>query len=62
MGRFKRVLPADTDIAEFLIALPPDARGRAVAQLGPEQADAFDRDWRTWVHEGQFAAQGDWST
>jgi phage terminase large subunit-like protein len=56
------MLPADTDFVEFLLALPPDARASAVAQFGFLDADAFDRDWRSWVHPGQFAPEGDWST
>jgi phage terminase large subunit-like protein len=62
VGRFKRVLPADTNIVEFFLALPPDARAVALAQLGFDEADAFDRDWGSWVHPGQFAPAGDWST
>ena len=29
---------------------------------GPEETDALDRDWRSWVHEGQCAPAGDWPT
>ncbi|HEX8580354.1 MAG TPA: terminase family protein [Allosphingosinicella sp.] len=62
MGKFKRVLPPDTDIGEFLLSLEPKARAKAVALLGLEEADAYDRDWGSWVHRGQNAPAGDWST
>ncbi|MDB5679127.1 terminase family protein [Sphingomonas bacterium] len=62
-----RRLPRDTDIIEFLRALPPHWRRQAVAMLGTAERDALDRDWPGWAHEGQAAPAslpdgGDWST
>jgi phage terminase large subunit-like protein len=42
--------------------LPPDAREEWVRRLGFTEADAFDRDWPTWAHDGQQAPASDWST
>ena len=55
-------LPPDTDLAAFLLALPPEARAEAVATLGAEEREAFDRDWSSWAHEGQAFPPGDWTT
>jgi phage terminase large subunit-like protein len=65
--RGARELPADTDPLGFLLSLPPDAREEAVRIMGPAEADAFDRDWPTWAHDGQCpppqSADGNlWST
>lgn len=46
-------LPPETDILGSLLALPPEAWPAAVAQLGPDEGDAFDRDWPSWAHPGQ---------
>ena len=74
MARFRPVprggpppLPWDTDILESLLALPPEAWPAAIAQLGPEEGDAFDLDWPSWAHEGQqppalTAAGAPWRT
>ncbi len=61
------LLPPDTDIAGFLLRLPPEDREEAVRLLGPEEADGLDRDWASWAHEGQLVPEtapdgSDWST
>jgi phage terminase large subunit-like protein len=33
-----------------------------VRSLGMEDADALDREWPKWAHEGQVPEAGDWST
>ncbi|MEA3042917.1 MAG: hypothetical protein QOH47_755 [Sphingomonadales bacterium] len=65
--RRRRELPPDTDLLEFLLGLPPDAQEEWVRRLGFTEADAFDRDWPTWAHDGQQAPVkcsdgSDWST
>ncbi|HEX8641261.1 MAG TPA: hypothetical protein VF704_08900, partial [Allosphingosinicella sp.] len=65
--RGARELPPDTDPLGFLLSLPPDAREEAVRIMGPAEAEAFDRDWPTWAHDGQCpppqSADGNlWST
>ena len=62
MAKFNRCLPADTDISGYLVGLPEEARIKSVHMLGLEEADAYDRDWGSWVHDGQSAPLGDWST
>jgi phage terminase large subunit-like protein len=49
-------------LLEFLLALPPEAQEEWVRRLGFTEADAFDRDWPTWAHDGQQAPASDWST
>ena len=61
-GRRPRELPADTDLLDFLLALPPEAQEEWVNRLGFTEADAFERDWRSWAHEGQQPPDTDWST
>jgi phage terminase large subunit-like protein len=56
------MLPPETDLLEFLLALPPEAREEWMDRLGFAEADAIDRDWPTWAHEGQQAPASDWST
>lgn len=61
------MLPPDTDFLEFLLSLPPEAREEAVRRLGVTEAEAFDRDWATWAHDGQrppakCADGSDWTT
>ena len=62
MAKFNRRLPADTDITGYLAGLPKEARTTCVHMMGLEEADAYDRDWASWVHEGQSAPPGDWLT
>jgi phage terminase large subunit-like protein len=62
-----RRLPPDTDLLEFLLGLPPEAWEEWVDRLGFAEADAVDRDWPTWAHDGQQAPPksgdgSDWST
>ena len=62
-----RELPPGTDFLEFLLALPPAAREEAIRKLGFREADAFDRDWPSWAHDGQQVPPkspdgADWST
>ncbi|MEA3013198.1 MAG: hypothetical protein QOD42_1743 [Sphingomonadales bacterium] len=62
-----RALPPDTDLLEFLLGLPPEAREQWVRRLGFADADAVDRDWPTWAHDGQQVPPAspdgcDWST
>lgn len=62
-----RELPPDTDFLDFLLSLPPDAREEAVRRLGFTEADAFDREWPVWAHDGQQVPPkspdgADWST
>jgi phage terminase large subunit-like protein len=56
------LLPRDTNLFEFFMKLPPEGWREAVAQLGIEDADAYDREWAEWAHEGQQPPTGDWST
>ncbi|HYW17221.1 MAG TPA: hypothetical protein VE891_13845 [Allosphingosinicella sp.] len=35
---------------------------RSARRLGPEEIEAFERDWPTWAHEGQLPGEVDWST
>jgi phage terminase large subunit-like protein len=56
------LLPRDTDFLEFLLSLPPEARKEAVRRLGLTDADAFERDWPSWAHDGQQVPASDWST
>jgi phage terminase large subunit-like protein len=60
--RRRRELPPDTDFLEFLLSLPPEVREEAVRALGFTDADAFERDWLTWAHDGQQVPASDWST
>ena len=62
MAKFSRCLPADTDISGYLLGLPEEARTTCVNMLALEEADALDRDWASWVHDGQSAPPGDWPT
>jgi len=66
LGRSRRALPRelppDTDLLHFLLSLPPGDREREVRRLGITEADAFDRDWSTWAHDGQRPPDADWST
>jgi phage terminase large subunit-like protein len=55
-------LPPGTDIFHYLLSLPPQIREEMVRSLGMEEADAFDREWKEWAHEGQRPEEGDWST
>jgi len=54
-------LPPGTDLLRYLISLPPAIREEMVRALGMEAADAWDREWPQWAHEGQIPAEGDWS-
>ena len=65
--RRPRALPPDTDLLDFLLTLPPEAREEWVRRLGFTEAEAFDRDWPTWAHDGQLVSPkspdgSDWST
>jgi len=60
--RRPRALPPDTDLLEFLLRLPPADREEWVRRLGFADADAVDRDWPTWAHDGQRAPANEWST
>jgi phage terminase large subunit-like protein len=57
-----RELPPDTDLLDFLFSLPPEAWEREVRRLGFTEADAFDREWPVWAHDGQQVPESDWST
>jgi phage terminase large subunit-like protein len=58
-----RELPPDTDLLDFLLSLPPEAREEWVRRLGIAEVEAFERDWPTWAHDGQQAPPApDWST
>ncbi|HYJ81750.1 MAG TPA: terminase family protein [Allosphingosinicella sp.] len=56
-----RELPPGTDLVRYLISLPPGIREEMVRALGMEAADAWDREWPEWAHEGQIPEDGDWS-
>ncbi|HEX8389524.1 MAG TPA: terminase family protein [Sphingomonas sp.] len=49
-----------TDAVTFLLSLPAEARGRKVKLLGLELAEALDRGWRLWAHDGQRPPHDDW--
>jgi len=62
-----RELPPGTDPFAYLFTVPPVPREEMLRSLGIAEADAFDREWTNWAHEGQLppatcADGSDWST
>jgi len=55
MAKPERLLPPGLDVREYLLGLPPDWRARAIAALGLEASELFDRAWAQWAHAGQLA-------
>jgi phage terminase large subunit-like protein len=67
MAKPERLLPADLDFRQHLLALPARWRRRAVEELGPDNWESLDAAWPQWAHSGQLAppplADGSpWST
>lgn len=63
MGFEGRVrLPPDLDLREHLLGLEPAERALALAAIGWDEADIFDRHWPSWAHDGQIEPDGDWTT
>src|SRR5690606_25157342 len=62
----ERKWPRGTPVLDVFKALDPESRRAGLAMLPESEREAFDREWRAWAHEGQFApaeaAGGEWAT
>jgi phage terminase large subunit-like protein len=46
----------------MIAGLSPEERDMLLLALGAREAEAIDRDWTNWAHDGQLCPDGDWRT
>ena len=47
---------------DMIDGLSTEERAMLLLALGAREAEAIDRDWTSWAHDGQLCPDGDWRT